>query len=259
MKNGKLPPVDLGLLAMPVFCSLLGAILILILSSASGQTRLPREKMRELFTRLAQARLAINESSATQDVISNRIDLAEYRAANSRLDSQIAEKVGDVAKLTNQVSEAQIVQGRLEEIRRRAELAAADGAEARARVADLEARANAAKTNPVAGLMGSYRGLLVLLECDRDGTTVHPGGRRLASDAPEREFDSMLSEIDKAGFVVLVARPGGFIKSYPRTQRLVGEHIETANKSRASAIKICAFPLDAAAPLTAFLPKGVTE
>ena len=260
MKNGKRPHVDLGLLTMPLFCSLLGAILILLFSNGSGNPPpLPGEKIRELLSRLTQARLAITQSLATQDVISNRFDLAEYRAANAKLDDQITEKLGAVARLTNQVSEAQIRQGRLEEISRRVEAAVADAAEARVRVADLEARSKAARTNLAIGLFGSYRGSLVLIECDRDGATIHPSGRKLASDAPEREFDPVFAEIDHAGFVALVARPGGFTNSYPRVRRIVGEHLQNINRGRATPVGICAFPLDATAPITAFLPKGVSQ
>ena len=260
MKNNKRPHVDLGLLAMPLFCSLLGAILILIFTNALGnQSPLPPEKVKEMFARLTQMRGAIAQSVATQNVISNRLDLAEYQAANADLAEQIAKKLAEIAKLTNQVSEAQILEGRLEEIRRRADLAAADTAEARKRIADLEERAKAVKSNPALGLIGGYQGSLVLLDCDRDGTIVYPSGRKLASNAPEREFDSVFTEIDNAGFVVLVARPGGFNTSYSRVRQLVDGHLETVNRLRAKAVGICAFPLEADAPITAFLPKGTSK
>jgi hypothetical protein len=260
MKNGKHPHVDLGLLAMPLFCSLLGAILILIFTNASGNpSPLSREKIKELLARLSQTQQAISQSITTQNVISNRLDLAEYQAANAKLDEQIAEKLGQVAKLTNQVSQAQILQGRLEELRRQADTTASDVAEAKARLTDLEARVTAAATNAAIGLFGSYRGSLVMIECDGNGAIVHPGGRKLALDAPERELDPVFTDIARAGFVAIVARPGGFTKSYGRINRIVDERLQEMNKQRTTPIGICAFPLDAGAPITAFLPKGVSQ
>lgn len=260
MKSNQPPQVDLGLLAMPLFCSLLGAILILMLGNLTATPLpLPREKIQELAARLTQARLALAQSVSTQTVISNRLDLAEYRAANATLEEELAKLRRQVSRLTNEVTEAQIRQGHLEELRRQAESGAADVAAARERLRDLEARSQAATTNAALGLLGGYRGSLVLIECDAQGYTIHPGGRRLALSAPEREFDPVFTAVEQAGFVALVARPGGFAKTYDRAHKIVTERLESMNRGRQTAIGLCAFPLDADAPLTAFLPKGVTQ
>ena len=153
MKSNQPPQVDLGLLAMPLFCSLLGAILILMLGNLTATPLpLPREKIQELAARLTQARLALAQSVSTQTVISNRLDLAEYRAANATLEEELAKLRRQVSRLTNEVTEAQIRQGHLEELRRQAESGAADVAAARERLRDLEARSQAATTNAALGL-----------------------------------------------------------------------------------------------------------
>jgi len=257
MKHNKRPHVDIGLLAMPVFCCLLGAILILILTNGSGsRPPLEPEKIRELLSRITQARMAIAQSGVTRHIVLNRLDFAEYRNANKKLDEQIEEKRREAAALSNEVSQAQIVQGRLEEKQRQAQTTEADVASARARLEELEARTKAAKTNDALGLFGSYRGSLVLLECDRQGATIHPSGRRIAVDAPDREFDSVASEIDGAGFVALVARPDGFAKSYGHFRQLVMNRMDDLNRRRTAPVGFCAFPLTDDAPVSAFLPKG---
>ena len=260
MKNNKRPHVDIGLLAMPVFCCLLGAMLILMLNNGSGAPPpLALERIRELLACITQARFAIAQSGVVQSVVSNRIDFAEYRNANVKLDAKIEERRREAAKLSNQVSQAQVIQGRLEEKQRQAKTTEADVEAARSRIEDLEARAKASKTNDAIGLFGNYRGSLVLLECDRDGATVHPSGQRIAADAPERELDSVITEIERAGFVALVARPDGFEKSYGRFRQVIFNRVDDLNRRRKTPIGLCMFPLTDDASITAFLPKGVSK
>jgi hypothetical protein len=257
MKHNQRPRVDIGLMAMPVFCCLLAAILILILSSGSGhRPPLAPEKVRELLARITQARLVIAQSDLAQHAVSNRLDLAEYRHATKKLEAELEEKLLQAAKLSNQVSQAQIVQGRLEEKQRQAQTTQADVEAARSRIQELESRIKAATTNDAIGLFGTYRGSLVLVECDSQGAMIHPSGRRLTATAPERELDSVIDDIKRAGFVAIVARPDGFTKSYDRFHRLILDRLEDLNRLRSTPIGFCAFPLTDDASIAAFLPKG---
>jgi hypothetical protein len=258
MKQKQQHSADFGLTAMPLFCSLLGATLILVLCNMSAKTPpMSEDKIKDSLGKLARVRAAANQTVALQNTISNRLNLAEYQAANARLDTEIAEKLKEVKALTNTVSQAQLLQGRLAEVRRQTEIDTSNAAAAKTRIADLEARVNAATTNIAIWLFGGYHGSNVLIECDSDGATVYPEGRKLAVDAPEPDFEPVFTNIDRAGFVTIVARPGGLTTSYNHVRQMVDEHLQQANVGRANPIGICAFPLDTNASLAMFLQKGV--
>lgn len=257
MKPSLHKTIDIGQVAVPVFTCLLGAVLIVVLAAPAPSSKpVPTDPTIILRARLAQARAALTVTTAAQKQVEARLELAEINDDRAGLDKEIAELLRAQAPLTNTVSQTDLLQTRLDEARRKAETSESESRAMRIRISELEQKLGNAKTNQFAALLGNYHGSAVILDCDATGASVTPGGRRLRYTDAAQELQPVFDEIERAGFVVVVARPGSFEKVFDRFKGLVFEHVDKVNARRDTPIGRSSFPLQTEIQLAAMLPKG---
>lgn len=250
--------LDIGQVAVPVFVCLLGAVLFM--SAQSGEPANQRQAALRTMDRLRaetqHAQQRIKATSSRQDELALHLSLAEARADQARIEQDLQQVRFTVGELTNQVSQTQIHQAHLDEIRRQRETAEAETGETQERLARLSAETSETGSNPYAGLFGAYRGTLVVLDCDREGATVFPNGQRIPLSNAAEGVAALVPAIEQAGFVAVIARPGSFGDAFDQFKKEAFQKVTELNRGRSKPIGRCSFPLDAATDLTGMLPKG---
>lgn len=257
MKSNSLPGADVGEIAVQVFACVLGAVLILFIASDTPGSRAP--SLPELQTAadgLQLADTALNHATRLTDIIDARLKLRQLDAIASDLAKEMAPVTAQLAGITNRASEEAKRQLELDERKRQALAAEAELKRAQARLAQLRSEADSRATNQYAGILGGYRGRTVVLDCDGDGVTVSPGNLRVPFESLERGIHDLRPQIEQAGFVAIVARPGSFDRVYDAAFHYSGKVIDESNQRRKTPIGRGSFPLGAQTPISDVLPKG---
>ncbi|HPA16356.1 MAG TPA: hypothetical protein PLU30_01320 [Verrucomicrobiae bacterium] len=104
-------------------------------------------------------------------------------------------------------------------------------------------------------IVGNYRGPYVLIECRQGEAMVYPGKTRIESKPGPAAFGALISQIVKAGFVVIVVRPNGwFNDSYDALRPKIYEALAEKEREIGRSINRCVFPLGGKDPIEPYLP-----
>lgn len=257
MRTTPLPGADVGEIAVQVFACVLGAVLIIFIASDSPQSREPSLPVLQTAANgLQLADKSLHRAAQLTDVIDARLKLRDLDALARSLTNELAPLRKRVTANADLASNAAKRQLQLDETKRQALAAEAESKRAQARLAQLRSEADNRATNRYAGILGGYRGQTVVLDCDADGVTVLPGNVRLPVESLDRGVKDLRPQIEKAGFVAIVARPGSFDRVYDAAFFAAGQLIEEANRQRATPLGRGSFPLGAQTPIADVLPKG---
>lgn len=192
---------------------------------------------------------------------------ADLRQQTTRLHVQVQEvelsRKAIVAKLNHSVVERdnRSLESRIREIEekisliRRLSAAKAESARLSTELPDKEKAANVTITPEAKRMLGEYKGPYVLVECNQDSAIIYPGKEKVEMKPSKDQADKLLNQITKAGFVAFVVRPGGWYgNSYDMLKALIYEELDKAEKQGGEYVGRSTFPLDAADPITNYLP-----
>jgi hypothetical protein len=265
---------DIGFVGLPILCCLLAGV-IFISADAMRQAQEGRGPEQDSFRHQQEvARLALRVTAAETNLVDSRkrLDtaelaatdrqkieslLAQYRETIAELEMEIEQWTQIKEKLENQVDQNKMLQAEtqrlLEEIDR-----------VNKQIAATQKRIDALKSkvgDDSRPWFGGYTGRYVLVECTAKGATVYaPGGnrkRQLAIKPTASESNWLFNEIERAGFVVLLARPSSFEDTFDKFRKLVRDHLKSVN-SKGGPKRIGRFDLPAEAnePIEKYLWKG---
>jgi len=101
-------------------------------------------------------------------------------------------------------------------------------------------------------LRGEYQGPYVLLECFQGYATVYPGAWRISDSPHEAEWQKLMNQIIKTGFVAIVVRPSGWTNgAYDKLQKRI-----FAQLGPSSTVGRVTFPLRVDDSIKPYLPGG---
>lgn len=266
---------DIGFVGLPILCCLLAGVIFLsadvMRRAREGQDEGANSpKLDQHVGRLA-AQVAVVETNlhdsckrldavelAAKEKQEVEAALAQYQQAIQRLQKQIEEWIRVKLELEKRVDQDKLrqaeIQRLLEEIER-----------LNKQIADTQKRIEALKSkvgDDSRPWMGGYTERYVLVECTAKGATVYPPGsdakrRQVGAEPTAAESKWLLNQVEQAGFVVLLARPGSFGETFDNLRKLVRDHIKSFN-SKGGAKKIGRFDLPAEEnePIEKYLWKG---
>jgi len=273
--------VDFATIALPVLCSLLAAILYF--ASDMPQSPVPKPEpappappdltaLEEKEQRLSEQ---IKAAQQRRDALLARLDRCrqdadaqmntqnEFAALHNHLavlDARIKDLLAKKGELEKQIDQHGKRLADAQKARRDIEKARQEIAAINERIAKLEVP----KSDTTLGLIGSYKGPYVLVECIDKAVLVYlpkrdnpeKPDRRIAMDAPKADIDWLLGEVPRVGCVVLVARPDGwFNNSYRKFNGLFRDYLENRPEGE-KAFKFASFPTEATEPIANFVWKG---
>lgn len=230
---------DIGLVSLPVLCCLLGAALYVYEYGGSEPT-LTREFL-ELESRL-------REDATTAQDLHERAEDAEAKLTLLTQAAQLVREEQLLATLTRQQ----------DQLAERGQLLDALDAQVRelteARDQATALRSEQSATLTAAELLfGGYRGEFVLVECIDQAIVVHPTGRRISLAALPGEKESLLDEIDRAGYVAIAVRPAGWRdRSFDQVRAMIRTHLDAQTERK---IRWTEFPLPAGESIEPYYPR----
>ena len=105
-------------------------------------------------------------------------------------------------------------------------------------------------------LFGGYQGEFVLVECIGEAIIVHPSGRRISMAALPEEWEGLLQEIDRTGYVAIAVRPAGWRdQSFDQVREIIRTHLTAQPTSPEDSVHWTEFPLQADESIMPYYPR----
>lgn len=235
--------LNLDILALSLMCCLLAAVVgVLVLGGEEKppthtSTSVNSPSWTDLRQQTARLHVQVQEVELSREAIAIKLNHSVLERDNRTLESRIGEIEGKITLI------------------RRLSGAKAESARLSAELNDKEKAANVTITPEAKRMLGEYKGPYVLVECNEDGALIYPGREKVEMKPSKDQADKLLNQITKAGFVAFVVRPGGWYgNSYDRLKALIYEELDKAEKQGGKYVGRSTFPLDAADPITNYLP-----
>jgi multidrug efflux pump subunit AcrA (membrane-fusion protein) len=176
-----------------------------------------------------------------QTTIQDRYNLAVLENDVGRLKARVDQLKREKDELEAKTTQADLERAAARELQKKLEDLNKEIDGLNASISQLQVQV---KQQPDAnGLGGSYTGPYVLLECDGQGATVHPDGKRLPLQPSQADIDWLNGQVKAAGAVALVSRPSGFDKSFDKFyETLIG--LADEQKARGRDIVLILWPIE---------------